>query len=99
MVGTPASGTASPTTPVYRCPSIRRCSFAKALLGKKFRSRNTCGGCHDGGANNETGGELQVILLCLFRKCQQEGSMGRGILLWLLGIPIPIIILLALFWH
>jgi hypothetical protein len=25
--------------------------------------------------------------------------MGRGILLWLLGIPIPIIILLALIWH
>jgi len=25
--------------------------------------------------------------------------MGRSILLWLLGIPIPIIILLALFWH
>jgi len=25
--------------------------------------------------------------------------MGRGILLWLLGIPIPIIILLALFYH
>jgi hypothetical protein len=28
-----------------------------------------------------------------------EVSMGRGILLWLLGVPIPIIILLALFWH
>lgn len=27
----------------------------------------------------------------------QESSMGRGILLWLLGVPIPIIILLALF--
>ena len=27
------------------------------------------------------------------------GRMGRGILLWLLGVPIPIIILLALFWH
>lgn len=26
-------------------------------------------------------------------------KMGRGILLWLLGVPIPIIILLALFWH
>jgi len=26
-------------------------------------------------------------------------TMGRGILLWLLGVPIPIIILLALFWH
>ncbi|WP_298191269.1 hypothetical protein [Novosphingobium sp.] len=25
--------------------------------------------------------------------------MGKGILLWLLGIPLPIIILLALFWH
>jgi hypothetical protein len=30
---------------------------------------------------------------------QMEASMGRGILLWLLGIPIPIIILLALFWR
>jgi hypothetical protein len=28
-----------------------------------------------------------------------EVNMGRGILLWLLGVPIPIIILLALFWH
>lgn len=27
----------------------------------------------------------------------QEAIMGRGILLWLLGVPIPIIILLALF--
>ena len=25
--------------------------------------------------------------------------MGRGILLWLIGIPIPIIILLALIWR
>jgi len=25
--------------------------------------------------------------------------MGRGILLWLLGIPIPIILLILLFWH
>jgi hypothetical protein len=28
-----------------------------------------------------------------------EAFMGRGILLWLLGIPIPIILLLALFWR
>jgi hypothetical protein len=30
----------------------------------------------------------------------QEGTMGlgRGALLWLLGIPLPIIILLAIFW-
>jgi hypothetical protein len=28
-----------------------------------------------------------------------EVHMGRGILLWLLGVPIPVIILLALLWH
>jgi hypothetical protein len=28
-----------------------------------------------------------------------EAVMGRGILLWLLGIPLPIILLLALFWR
>ena len=29
----------------------------------------------------------------------REATMGRGILLWMLGVPIPIIILLALVWH
>jgi hypothetical protein len=29
----------------------------------------------------------------------KEILMGRSILLWLLGVPIPIIILLALFWR
>jgi len=29
----------------------------------------------------------------------QEGTLGRGILLWLLGVPIPIIILIALLYH
>ncbi|TFL13852.1 hypothetical protein CSC67_11460 [Pusillimonas caeni] len=28
-----------------------------------------------------------------------QGAIMRSILLWLLGVPIPIIILLALFWH
>jgi hypothetical protein len=32
-------------------------------------------------------------------KLLMEATMGRGILLWLLGIPIPIILLLALFWR
>jgi hypothetical protein len=26
-------------------------------------------------------------------------GFGRGLLLWLLGVPLPIIILLAIFWH
>ncbi len=34
------------------------------------------------------------------RQCSvEEGKMGRGILLWLLGVPIPIIILIALLYH
>lgn len=28
-----------------------------------------------------------------------EEFMGRGILLWLLGVPIPVIIILALLFH
>jgi len=28
-----------------------------------------------------------------------EEIMGRALLLWLLGVPIPIIILIALLWH
>jgi hypothetical protein len=32
---------------------------------------------------------------------EEEESMGfgRGALLWLLGVPLPIVLLLALFWH
>jgi hypothetical protein len=26
-------------------------------------------------------------------------TFGKGALLWLLGVPLPIILLLALFWH
>ncbi|QOG18983.1 hypothetical protein FOM02_18190 [Bradyrhizobium sp. SEMIA] len=31
-------------------------------------------------------------------KQSEENAMGRGILLWLLGVPIPVIILLWLFF-
>jgi hypothetical protein len=36
-----------------------------------------------------------------FRLHTQEAMMGfgKGALLWLIGIPLPIIILLALFWR
>jgi hypothetical protein len=30
---------------------------------------------------------------------EETMGMGKGILLWLLGIPLPIIILLAIFWR
>jgi hypothetical protein len=26
-------------------------------------------------------------------------GMGRGLLLWMLGVPLPVVILLALFWR
>jgi hypothetical protein len=29
----------------------------------------------------------------------KEDNMGRALLLWLLGVPIPIIILIALLYH
>jgi hypothetical protein len=36
----------------------------------------------------------------LFWRFQQEiNDMGRGILLWLLGVPIPIILLIALLYR
>ncbi len=37
----------------------------------------------------------QIVGMAL--RPHEEETMGRGILLWLLGIPLPIIILLALF--
>jgi hypothetical protein len=33
------------------------------------------------------------------RKWRQTMTFGKGALLWLIGIPLPIILLLALFWH
>jgi hypothetical protein len=36
-----------------------------------------------------------------FRSTTMEATMGfgKGALLWLIGIPLPIILLLALFWR
>ena len=45
--------------------------------------------------------ELCAELRVTITKQHVEDNMGfgKGILLWLLGIPLPIIILLALFWR
>jgi len=37
-------------------------------------------------------------VLSLRQMLMEENAMGRGILLWLLGVPIPVIILLWLFF-
>jgi hypothetical protein len=42
----------------------------------------------------------QVVLKCVTSASNnEERRMGRGILLWLLGVPIPVIILLWLFFR
>jgi len=33
-----------------------------------------------------------------FLDCSEEEMMGRGLLLWMLGVPIPVILLLWLFF-
>jgi hypothetical protein len=38
-----------------------------------------------------------AILMLVFTTNTKEGEMGRGLLLWLLGIPIPVLILLYVF--
>jgi hypothetical protein len=46
--------------------------------------------------------DLANVSLAQATSDQPEESVmgfGRGALLWLLGIPLPIILLLALFWH
>jgi hypothetical protein len=40
----------------------------------------------------------QKFLLVVYSPAK-EAIMGRGILLWLIGVPIPVIILLALVFH
>lgn len=40
---------------------------------------------------------LSITLDASARAMMEVFTMGRGILLWLLGIPLPIIILLVLF--
>ena len=44
-------------------------------------------------------GNANPLLVVFTPDLEQEVTMGRGILLWLLGIPIPIIILILIFWH
>jgi hypothetical protein len=41
----------------------------------------------------------ETVLFATLQSGRRDMGFGRGALLWLLGVPIPIIILLALFWH
>jgi hypothetical protein len=43
--------------------------------------------------------EPKVIVPVLEHQTEAIMSFGKGALLWLIGIPLPIILLLALFMH
>jgi hypothetical protein len=43
--------------------------------------------------------ELERICYQLFRPTEVVMGFGKGALLWLIGIPLPIILLLAIFVH
>ncbi len=51
----------------------------------------------DNGSRNHDGS--RAFHGCVTHTPNGRFIMGRGILLWLLGVPIPVIILLALIWH
>jgi hypothetical protein len=53
-----------------------------------------------GNARRSCSGTIKGVSRCQ-RIATEEDNMGfgKGALLWLLGIPLPIILLLALFWH
>jgi hypothetical protein len=42
---------------------------------------------------------LPAVVTATLAMRSESMTFGKGILLWLIGIPLPIILLLALFWH
>jgi len=71
------------------------------LIGCHAGVQRRAGWFHDFAANHfvtrpERKPSQDIVTASITISCK-ETSMGRGILLWLLGIPIPIIILIMLF--
>jgi hypothetical protein len=66
----------------------------KANVSAKFQDRRNVFAC---GTVIRVNALSWRISHCSRRKV--DWAFGRGVLFWLLGVPIPIIILLALIWH
>jgi hypothetical protein len=63
-----------------------------------------CIGPHAATTNVSDQGDISGTFTVVVRRLsvnamEENMGLGRGALLWLLGVPLPIIILLALFWH
>jgi hypothetical protein len=75
----------APGASAARCFRHRKVPAARPAAIGQMLSRNPQGRMRVPGANN---------------KLEEEAmGIGKGALLWLLGIPLPIILLLALFWR
>jgi hypothetical protein len=59
----------------------------RATIGRKKRGRAAGNRVGAKALNRETKSQEAIM------------GFGRGALLWLIGVPLPIIILLAIFWH
>jgi hypothetical protein len=78
--------------PRNRLAELKEAEYKQAKAGKSE-------GYHDG--QDESRGRASVVseqsgLRRSYGASMMETAMGRGILLWLLGIPIPIILLIWL---
>jgi hypothetical protein len=43
--------------------------------------------------------EALAVISAISARRSVSMTFGKGLLLWLISIPVPIILLLALFWH
>jgi hypothetical protein len=69
--------------------------------GRKLtdHARDIAAACHRRLLANAGSREREPVARRFCLHVEEEVAMGKGILLWLLGIPIPIIILILIFWH
>src|SRR5207302_4556551 len=74
-----------------RCPQGR--GELRALDGGRDVVRSLCGKSRGGGRRSAAGRDVEQYGLDPKATLEEINHMGRGILLWLLGVPIPIIIL------
>jgi len=79
-------------------PQSASTRWAGGPAGVTFQAFATTDKTRERGTHHLDGTSLR---LCSFEHASnsQEVAMGRSILLWLLGVPIPIIILLAIFFR
>jgi hypothetical protein len=73
-------------------------AFTPRREGFALRPRAPRGTCAGRRGNSPGAGTFRFRTVRLYSRWKEPG-MGKGILLWLLGIPLPIIIILLLIWH